>query len=85
MKIIFFGTPLFAAKILQHLINQKHSIAAIVCPPDKKKGRGKKIQSCAVKEVGLENNIEVLQPNQLRDDSFINTLKDGERQTRSYT
>ena len=36
MKIIFFGTPLFAAKILQHIINQKHSIAAIVCPPDKK-------------------------------------------------
>ena len=76
MKIIFFGTPLFAAKILQHLINQKHNITAIVCPPDKKKGRGKKIQSCAVKEVGLENNIEVLQPIQLRDNSFINTLKD---------
>ena len=76
MKIIFFGTPLFASKVLRYLINQEHEVVAIVCPPDSKKGRGKKIKACAVKKVGLEQNIAVLQPNKLRDDAFINILKE---------
>ena len=76
MKIIFFGTPLFASKVLRYLINQEHEVVAIVCPPDSKKGRGKKIKACAVKKVGLEQNIAVLQPNKLRDDAFVNILKE---------
>ena len=75
MKIVFFGTPTFAATNLQFLINEKFEIVAVVTPPDSKKGRGKKLRECAVKEVALTNNIPVLQPEKLRADEFINTLK----------
>lgn len=75
MKIIFFGTPVFAAKILKHLIQKKHDIVAIVCPPDRNTGRGKKKKPCAVKEVGLKDKITVLQPEELNNNIFIKTLK----------
>ena len=75
MKIVFFGTPHFAATNLSALINVGYDIAAIVCPPDSKKGRGKKLKPCAVKQVGIENHIPILQPLKLRDDDFIHQLK----------
>ena len=75
MKIVFFGTPHFAATNLNALINAGYDIVGIVCPPDSKKGRGKQLKPCAVKEVGIENNIPVLQPLKLRDDDFIYQLK----------
>tara|TARA_B110000879_G_scaffold96217_1_gene131327 strand:+ start:2605 stop:3585 length:981 start_codon:yes stop_codon:yes gene_type:complete len=75
MKIVFFGTPYFAATNLKELINAGHDIARIVCPPDSKKGRGKQLKPCAVKEVGIAHNIPVLQPLKLRDIDFINNLK----------
>ena len=75
MKIIFFGTPYFAAQNLQHLINNKCNIALVVTPPDRKKGRGKKPKPCTVKETALQNNLPVLQPNSLKDDEFIKKIK----------
>ena len=75
MKIVFFGTPHFAATNLNALINARYDIVGIVCPPDSKKGRGKQLKPCAVKEVGIANNIPVLQPLKLRDDDFIHQLK----------
>ena len=75
MKIVFFGTPHFAATNLNALINAGYDIAGIVCPPDSKKGRGKQLKPCAVKEVGIANNIPVLQPLKLRDNDFIHQLK----------
>jgi len=76
MRIIFFGTPNFAANNLTALIKEGHEIAAIVTAPDSKKGRGKKLQATAVKEIGINNNIPVLQPKNLKDEKFINALKD---------
>lgn len=75
MKIIFFGTPQFAANNLNALIDVGHEIAAIVCPPDSRKGRGKQLKPCEVKEVGQKNNITILQPLKLKDEGFIKTLK----------
>tara|TARA_B100000767_G_scaffold271167_1_gene296247 strand:+ start:651 stop:1631 length:981 start_codon:yes stop_codon:yes gene_type:complete len=75
MKIVFFGTPHFAATNLKALINFGYDIAGIVCPPDSKKGRGKQLKACSVKEVGISNNIPVLQPLKLRDEEFIKRLK----------
>ena len=75
MKIIFFGTPNFAANNLKALINAGHEIVAVVCPADSRKGRGKQLQPCAVKEVGQENNITVLQPLKLKSEDFIEALK----------
>ena len=76
MRIIFFGTPNFAANNLTALIKEGHEIAVIVTAPDSKKGRGKKLQATAVKEIGINNNIPVLQPKNLKDEIFINALKD---------
>jgi len=75
MKIIFFGTPNFAANNLKTLLNAGYEVVAVVCPADSRKGRGKQLQSCAVKKVGQENNITVLQPLKLKSEYFIETLK----------
>ena len=61
MKIIFFGTPDFAAFILSKLIEQKKEILAAVTLPDRKKGRGKKIISTPVKKIANKNNIKVFE------------------------
>lgn len=75
MKIIFFGTPTFASKILESLI-KKNKVIATVTAPDKKKGRGKKIQESAVKKISKENNITCFQPNNLKDENFINQIQE---------
>ncbi|MBT5749899.1 MAG: methionyl-tRNA formyltransferase, partial [Flavobacteriales bacterium] len=75
MKIVFFGTPFFAATDLNALINAGHDIVAVISPPDSRKGRGKELKPCAVKEVAVENNIPVLQPLKLRSEHFITELK----------
>lgn len=75
MKIIFFGTPTFASEILESLI-KKNKVIATVTAPDKKKGRGKKIQESAVKKISKENNITCFQPNNLKDENFINQIQE---------
>ena len=75
MKIIFFGTPRFAAEILKYLVNKNFNIIATVTPPDKKRGRGKKISFCETKEVSIQNNLPVLQPENLNCSKFINKLR----------
>ena len=73
MRIIFFGTPPFSAYILEKL-HASINVVAVVCPPDKEKGRGRKIISPSVKLKAQELNIKVLQPNNLNDSSFIASL-----------
>jgi len=74
MNIIFFGTPKFASEILKE-ISKKNNVVAIVTSVDSKKGRGKKIQHTDVKKIGLELNIPVIQPENLKEESFIENLK----------
>jgi methionyl-tRNA formyltransferase len=69
MKIIFFGTPTFASTVLESII-KKNTVIATVTAPDKRKGRGKKIQESAVKKVSNENNITCFQPTNLNDEGF---------------
>ncbi len=75
MKIIFFGSPSFAINPLQKILHSKHKISAIITVPDKEKGRGLNVGYSEVKKFGLENNIRVLQPINLKDENFINELK----------
>ena len=75
MKIVFFGTPAFAASNMEFLHKKGIRISAVVSAPDKQKGRGKKIQHTDVKKIGLELNIPVLQPENLKEESFIENLK----------
>jgi methionyl-tRNA formyltransferase len=67
LNIIFAGTPDFAAQHLAALIQSKHNIVAVYCPPDKPAGRGKKLTTCATKLLALENNIPVEQPINFKD------------------
>ena len=77
MKIIFFGTPLFAAKILNYLIKNSVEIAAIVTKPDKPRGRSKEPAFSALKESVLKNNLKIPihQPEKASSPSFANILK----------
>ncbi len=68
LNIIFAGTPDFAAKHLQHLIQSEHNIVAVYTQPDKPAGRGKKLQASPVKQLALENNLLVYQPKSLRNE-----------------
>jgi methionyl-tRNA formyltransferase len=78
MKIIYFGTPDFAVYPLQKLIDNNYNISAVVTVQDKPKGRGLQLQQSPVKKIALENNIKVLQPVQLKDENFINELRNLE-------
>ena len=75
MKIVFAGTPQFAAEHLKILIASDHQICCILTQPDRRSGRGKQIKLSPVKEVGLENRIEVLQPSTLREKLAVDALK----------
>ncbi len=69
------GTPDFAVPSLVGLINSKHHVMAVVTQPDKPKGRGKKIQYPPVKEVAIEHNIKVYQPEKVKNPNFIQAIK----------
>ncbi|GIR88287.1 MAG: hypothetical protein CM15mP86_17460 [Gammaproteobacteria bacterium] len=76
MKIVFAGTPEFASKHLELLIESDNTILKVLTQPDRKSGRGKKINFSEVKEVALREGIEVLQPESLKTDEFANTLRE---------
>lgn len=75
MKIVFMGTPEFAVPALKSMI-ENFNVEGVFTQPDRPKGRGKKLAMSPVKEVALENNIEVYQPINLRKEpDFIEKLK----------
>jgi methionyl-tRNA formyltransferase len=76
MNIIFMGSADFSIPSLEKLHNSRHKILALVTVPDKEKGRGQKLSASPVKEFGLKNNFPVLQPEKLKDENFIQQLKD---------
>lgn len=74
MKIMFMGTPDFAGKILEGLVEAEFCVCAAVSQPDRKKGRGHKMQMTPVKEYALSKGIPVYQPESLKDGSFEKIL-----------
>ena len=62
MRIIFAGTPEFAASALAALLNTDNEIVAVYTQPDRKAGRGQKLTASAVKQLALEHNLPVYQP-----------------------
>ena len=75
IKLIFFGTPMFAVDSL-HEINLNYTVNCVVTSPDKKSGRGQKITQSEVKNYAEKNNIKILQPDNLNDKEFINKIKE---------
>jgi methionyl-tRNA formyltransferase len=69
MKVVFAGTPEFAAAALRALIQAGFDIPLVLTQPDRPAGRGMQLQASSVKQVALEHGIEVLQPLSLRMDS----------------
>ena len=73
-KIIFFGTTPFAVSCLEKVVEEKFNIVAVVTPPDRPAGRGRKIKSSAVKHFVEAKNIPVLQPANLKAPEFLKQL-----------
>ena len=78
MKIVFMGTPDFAAGALQSLIAAGHEITAVVTQPDKAKGRSNKLMFTPVKECAIAHNIPVMQPRRIKTPEAIAQLKEYE-------
>lgn len=74
MKLVFMGTPEFAVPSLE-LLSKKHNVLAVITAPDKPAGRGKTLQSPAVKVAAEGLGIRVMQPANLKSESFQKELK----------
>ena len=77
MRIVFMGTPDFAKESLEALYNANHEIVAVVTNPDRPKGRGMKMISTPVKEFAESKNLQVFQPERIRNnEEIINKIKE---------
>ncbi|MBK6396865.1 MAG: methionyl-tRNA formyltransferase [Bacteroidetes bacterium] len=74
-KIVFLGTPEFAVPALAILVENGYPISAVVTVPDKPAGRGQKILSSPVKQYAETHGLKILQPSNLKDETFVNELK----------
>lgn len=75
MRIVFMGTPDFAAASLEKLIADNFDVVAVFTQPDKPKGRGMEMSFSPVKELALEHNLPVYQPAKMRDGEAYNIIK----------
>ncbi len=75
LKIVFMGTPDFAVGVLKKLVEEKKNIVGVITAPDRQAGRGRKVQMSSIKEFALQHNIKILQPNNLKNKSFLSELK----------
>ena len=75
LRIVFMGTPDFAVGILDAIYKNNYEIVGVITAPDKPAGRGQKLSVSAVKEYALANNLHLLQPTNLKAESFIEELK----------
>ncbi len=75
LRVVFAGTPEFAAIHLQALINSEHEMIGVYTQPDRPAGRGKKLQPSPVKQVALEHNLAVFQPLNFKDLADVEQLK----------
>jgi methionyl-tRNA formyltransferase len=74
LRIVFMGTPEFAVASLDALVNAGANVVGVITTPDKPSGRGRKLNSSAVKKYALEHKLPVLQPEKLKDPVFLEAL-----------
>ncbi|MCT4630792.1 methionyl-tRNA formyltransferase [Winogradskyella sp.] len=75
LRIVFMGTPDFAVATLKTLLDNNYNVVGVITAPDRKAGRGQKLKASAVKQFALEHNLNILQPKNLKAESFIEELK----------
>jgi methionyl-tRNA formyltransferase len=75
LRIVFMGTPQFAVGILDAILKNNFDVVGVITAPDKPAGRGQKVKFSDVKEYALQHNLKILQPTNLKDESFIAELR----------
>ena len=75
LRTVFFGTPDFAVPTLQALHDSRHSVVGVVTQPDRARGRGHHSQQGPVKQLAEQYGLTVLQPERLRDETFLEALR----------
>jgi methionyl-tRNA formyltransferase len=70
------GTPKFAVPSLEKIVTAGYEVVAVVTAPDKPSGRGLRVNESPVKKFALSKNLKILQPEKLKNENFINELKD---------
>lgn len=77
MRVVFMGTPEFAVASLNEIhTNSQHEVVGVVTVPDKPAGRGQKINISDVKKYALAHDLNILQPEKLKNEEFVNNLKE---------
>ena len=76
LRIVFMGTPEFASTSLKRLVEEGYNIVGVVTTPDKPAGRGQKVHESDVKVVARELGLPILQPEKLRDENFLEALRE---------
>lgn len=75
LRIVFLGTPEFATTSLNALLQSKHEVVGVVTAPDKPAGRGQQLNESDVKKFAVQHELKLFQPEKLRDEHFIQELK----------
>ncbi len=75
LRIVFMGTPEFAVPSLRRIVEDGYNVVGVVTTPDRAAGRGQKIYECDVKREAMRLGLPILQPEKLKEEEFIATLK----------
>ncbi|HIG57918.1 MAG TPA: methionyl-tRNA formyltransferase [Flavobacteriales bacterium] len=75
LRIVYLGTPGFAATCLETLLNGRHEVVGVVTAPDRESGRGRIITQSEVKKIAIERGLPIAQPERLRSEEFLDLLK----------
>jgi len=70
LRVVFFGTPLFAVPTLEHLVRSPHQVAGVITQPDRPRGRGQQVTEAPVKALAVASRLPILQPERLARDVF---------------
>lgn len=76
LRIVYMGTPDFAVAPLKALVEGGYNVVAVVTMPDKPAGRGLKLQESAVKKYAVEAGLNIMQPESLKSDEFVQALSE---------
>lgn len=76
LKILFMGTPDFATACLKKLVENEYDVCGVFTKPDKQSGRGMKVSVSDVKKYALEKNLDIFQPETLKDNAVLDILEE---------
>ncbi|MBO6517913.1 MAG: methionyl-tRNA formyltransferase, partial [Bacteroidia bacterium] len=75
MRVVFIGTPDFSVPSLAKLVESGYNVVGVITAPDRKSGRGMKLQASAVKKYAESQGLRVLQPTNLKNPDFVEELR----------